>query len=42
MQLVKEGPNIPTELLQKLEDGKLVFFVVRVFLIQLDCQALKN
>lgn len=26
MQLVKDGPNIPTEVLQRLEDGKLVFF----------------
>lgn len=26
MQFVKGGPNIPAEVLQKLEDGKLVFF----------------
>jgi len=26
MQLVKEGPDIPVELLQALEDGELVFF----------------
>lgn len=26
MQLVKDGPNIAAELLQKLEDGELIFF----------------
>ncbi len=41
MQFIPNGPDIPEELLQAHEEGKVIFFVGQAFLYQQDCQVLK-
>ena len=42
MQFVADGPDVPPQLLRSLEAGRLVFFVVQVFLVLLGCLRLDN
>ncbi|WP_332606094.1 hypothetical protein [Acinetobacter sp. ESBL14] len=38
MQFINNGPNVPDELLQAHKEGRVIFFVVQVFLFQQDFQ----